>query len=123
MKNLTEEEEDQLIKEIDHILESGANNIRLLEMFDRFLINRERKKIRKVLDNYKRTYKEGFTSVEKELILLKYFPNIDRQKFFDTLFGNTCPMVNGQIVTYPWDLEQALICGMEKRNQTEEEWD
>lgn len=38
---LTDKENNNLQKEIDHILDSGANSIRLLEMFDRFLERRE----------------------------------------------------------------------------------
>lgn len=38
---LTDEESNSLQKEIDHILDSGANSIRLLEMIDRFLERRD----------------------------------------------------------------------------------
>lgn len=40
MKNLTDKEANQLQREIDHILDTGANSIRLLEMIDTFLDRR-----------------------------------------------------------------------------------
>lgn len=39
---LTDKESNDLQKEIDHILDSGTNSIRILNMIDTFLINREK---------------------------------------------------------------------------------
>lgn len=80
-------------------------------------------KVREILDKFERTYPEGFTNVEVELIILKNFPNINRKKFNDAVFGNTSPMINGQLLYYPWDIETALICGIEERDQNQIEWD
>lgn len=44
MKQLTDKEANNLQKEIDHILDSGVNSIRLLEMIDMFLDRREQVK-------------------------------------------------------------------------------
>jgi len=44
MKRITDKEANSLQGSIDHILDSGANSVRLLEMIDRFLDRRERDK-------------------------------------------------------------------------------
>jgi hypothetical protein len=40
MKNLTDKEANKLQREIDYILDTGANSIRLLELIDKFLHTR-----------------------------------------------------------------------------------
>ena len=47
MKNLTDKEANKLQLEIDHILDSGANSIRLLNMIDAFLDRRYTKTLNK----------------------------------------------------------------------------
>ncbi len=71
---------------------------------------------------FKTKNKEGFTWDEVKSIL-EYFPSIDMDKFNGALFGITCMSINGETVIYPWDIEKALLCGIEKRNLKENEWD
>lgn len=49
------------------------------------------------------------------------FPDINKEKF--ALFGNTCGLVYEGIVLYKWDIESAIICGLQNRNLTSTEWD
>jgi hypothetical protein len=63
----------------------------------------------------------GFTGVEIRLMLLEN--NIDTNKFYDTLGVNTCTMIDGQIITYFWDVENALDRVLNDRDMTLDEWD
>lgn len=74
------------------------------------------------VNTFKTSYEEGFSNVEIHIIL-NTFENIDRTKFFDALMGITCPSNNGQILYYRHDIEKALLCGIENRSLTEEEFD
>jgi len=60
---LTDDEANNLQKEIEHILDSGVNSIRLLNMFDKFLENRHIT-YPKEIEQYKKdmliSYKLGF---------------------------------------------------------------
>ena len=49
--------------------------------------------------------------------------NIDSDKFYDALGVNTCCMIDGQIITYYWDVELALACVLQDRDKTIDEWD
>ena len=51
--------------------------------------------------------KEGFTDFEID-DLLSRIPNIDREKFYSLMFGNTCMIINDQIIKYHSDVEYAL---------------
>lgn len=66
--------------------------------------------------------KEGFTDPEIEQFL-KNYPELDRQKFENALTGITCMMIDGEFVIYHCDIELAVICGLEKRELTDGEWD
>lgn len=75
-----------------------------------------------VIDNFKRKYEEGFT--KSEIIeLVKNFPNINMESFNNALFAITAPMINNEIVIYPWDVKLAIRCGLENRNPNEYEID
>jgi hypothetical protein len=63
----------------------------------------------------------GFTGVEIQLMLL--YNNIDVDKFYDALGVNTCTMIDGQIITYFWDVENALDRVLNDRDMTLDEWD
>ena len=64
----------------------------------------------------------GFTDLEL-IELLKLFPNIHMDKFNDSLIGNTCQIIDKEIINYIWDVEKAIICGLENRDLTNAEWD
>lgn len=78
--------------------------------------------IRSVVDGFKTKHSQGFTQSEVKK-LLKKFPGIDMKKFNDALMGNTCMMMDREIVHYHCDIEKAIYCGVEKRNLTVGEWD
>jgi len=76
------------------------------------------KKIEEIVNDKEwRSYEEGFTNLELQIILNKY-GNINKDKFNSALFGNTCMMIDNNMINYPWDVRTALICGIENRNQT-----
>lgn len=72
--------------------------------------------------NYPTKYKEGFVYSEIEE-LLKGYPNINRDKFFDALMGITAVVKDEQTVIYRTDIYKALLCGIEKRDLRNYEWD
>ena len=72
--------------------------------------------------SYPTKYREGFIWEEqKELLTL--FPNINQDKYWDAMRGNTCMMRDGHIITYHCDVVTALHCGIENRDITLAEWD
>jgi len=88
----------------------------------RRLTNEEYKKLEDLVYNYPTKNKEGFVWEEQNK-LLEQFPDINIDKFNDVLTGITCIMAEGQLVIYHCDILQALVCGIEGRDQTIEEWD
>lgn len=68
--------------------------------------------------------KEGFLPDEIAEIL-KDFPDINMEKYYDAMMGNTCMMDNesGNLIIYHCDVFKAILCGLENRNLTVEEWD
>ena len=64
-----------------------------------------------------RTNKEGFTNVEVHIILNK-FDNIVEKRVNNSFMGNTCMMIDNNMINYPWDVRTALICGIEDREET-----
>jgi len=76
----------------------------------------------KEIYEFKTRYEQGFTNEEvKEL--LKSYPNINMDKFNDALMGNTCQVIDGNIIMYHCDISAALKCGIENRGLKPEEWD
>jgi hypothetical protein len=83
--------------------------------------------------NFPRNYKEGF--LESEILTLldsiksqvgktnRNLPKFNMDKFNNALFGITCPMIDGNLLIYPWDVEKAVRCGLENRDLTYLEWD
>lgn len=73
------------------------------------------KNIEKIVSEYKTKYKYGFTK-EEILDVLKNFPKINMTKFHEATFGDTCEMVDGDLITFHCDLKKALRCGIENRD-------
>lgn len=71
--------------------------------------------------DYPTKHVQGFLGSEIMTILEKY--EIDNDKFFDALGVNTCMMIGGQFITYHCDILKGLLCVIEDREQTFEEWD
>lgn len=80
------------------------------------------KRIENFVNNYPTKYQQGFTSYEIANILLK-FKKINKEKFWNALVGDTCMMINNQIIRYHCDVIKALNCGLENRDLTQGEWD
>ena len=78
--------------------------------------------IREKIYNFKTKNKEGFVQSEIDM-LLKDYPDINRDEFNSALRGITCMEINGETVIYHCDIEKALCCGIENRNLRTWEWD
>jgi hypothetical protein len=78
--------------------------------------------IKEKVYNYPTKHREGFLQSEIEE-LLKEYPNIDMEKFNSSLWGNTCMIKDDEMVQYHCDIEMALLCGIEKRDLRNYEWD
>lgn len=78
--------------------------------------------VRDKVYNYKTKYKEGFIQSEIDEFL-KDYPSIDMDRFNSALFGNTCMVLNKEIITYHCDVLKALLCGIEKRDLKPYEFD
>ncbi len=72
--------------------------------------------------NYQTKHKEGFTKKELEKFVEKY-ATINMKKFNDAMMGNTCMIIDGEIVNYHRDVLTALRCGLENRDMHSYEFD
>jgi hypothetical protein len=77
--------------------------------------------VAKVVNEYPTKYEYGLTSIELSQLLLKY--NIDRKIFYEKLGVNTCMIIENQTINYHCDIEKALYCVLENRDQLPGEWD
>ena len=83
---------------------------------------KEPNKIHDLVYNYKTKYEYGF--IQSEMMdIVSNFPDINMDKFENAMYGNTCMVIDDEIITYHCDLEKALYCGTENRNLTASEWD
>lgn len=80
------------------------------------------KEIQDKIYSYKTKHKEGFLQTEIDKLLIDY-PYINMDMFNDALMGNTCMVKDGKIVQYHCDIYKAIICGIENRGLTLNEWD
>lgn len=80
------------------------------------------KEIQDKIYSYKTKHEEGFLQTEIDTLLIDY-PDINMDKFNDALMGNTCMVKEGKIVQYHCDIYKAIICGIENRGLTANEWD
>jgi len=72
--------------------------------------------------SFKTKYPQGFINSEINE-LMKDYPDMDIEKFYDALKGITCMVIEGHTIIYHCDVENALRCGIEKRGLTLGEWD
>lgn len=80
------------------------------------------KEIQELVDNYPAKYEDGLTNDEIKDITSK-IPNINMDKVYDALNGNTCMVVDKTVVNYYSDVTLAITCGVQNRNINIEEWD
>lgn len=91
----------------------------IIKNLDRIKFNEN---IYNIVYKYQTKYKEGFIKSEIQDVF-NMFPDINRSKFEDALFGITAMMIDGNMVIYHCDIEKALHCGLENRNLRSYEWD
>ncbi len=78
------------------------------------LLKKEKKiDITSLVKNFKTQYKEGFTNAEIEK-LIKKIPGVDRKKFNESMFCNTCALIDNKLVNYPHDVILALTLSIKK---------
>jgi hypothetical protein len=77
------------------------------------------------VESFKTIHRQGFVISEIHQIIehfsSKYKLNMD--KYYGAMRGNTCMVINEEIITYHCDLGLALCCAIENREQTVDEWD
>jgi hypothetical protein len=79
------------------------------------------KNITNVVNKFPVKYEYGFTTSEIIELLTEY--DINSEKFYTSLGVNTCMIIDGQSITYHCDIEKALFCVVENREQNFLEWD
>ena len=79
------------------------------------------KNVEDLIYQYPTKNEHGCVASEIKDILTKY--NIDEDKFYIGLGINTCMVINGETITYHCDIIKGLLCVIENREQTFEEWD
>lgn len=81
-----------------------------------------KKEIENLVYNYETKSEHGFNNHEIESILLN-FPDINMDKFWSAMTGNTCMVEDNMVVNYHCDIYKAIVCGIENRDLTPYEWD
>lgn len=91
----------------------------IIKNIDRIKFNEN---IYNIVYKYQTKYKQGFIRSEIQEIL-DMFPNINKSKFDDALFGITAMIIDNNMIIYHCDIEKALHCGLENRELRSYEWD
>lgn len=79
------------------------------------------KNITNVVNNFPVKYEYGFTASEINTLLTEY--DLNEDLFYQKLGVNTCMVIEGQTITYHCDIEKALFCLVENRDENFLEWD
>jgi hypothetical protein len=74
-----------------------------------------------VVNNFPVKYEYGFTASEINTLLTEY--DLNEDLFYQKLGVNTCMVIEGQTITYHCDIEKALFCLVENRDEDLWEWD
>ena len=69
------------------------------------------KTLKELVYDYPTINAEGFTDNELHEIG-SIFPNLDKDKFRNAFFGNTCMRINNETIHYHCDVLTALKCGI-----------
>ena len=72
--------------------------------------------------NFRTKYKNGFTNDEINQIKSQYI-GLNQDKFNNAMIGNICMLIDDEVISYHYDVYNALKCGIENRNLTATEWD
>lgn len=81
-----------------------------------------KKTLRDIVYNFPTKNEHGFIKSEIDE-LLKDYPNLNMDRFNDAMIGNTCMVIDNEIIIYHCDVLKALRCGIENRGLTFEEFD
>ena len=86
------------------------------------LTDKQYKRIYKFIYDYPTKHEIGFIKSEIDHVLSK-FPDINMQKYYDAMMGNTCmnDPKDGSII-YHCDILKAICCGVEDRELKMHEW-
>ena len=76
----------------------------------------------KIVENFKTISEYGFNR-EEMIEMVKLYPKININDFWDRLGINTGVIDNGHYITYPVDVELAIKCLLEGREKHPHEWD
>jgi len=79
------------------------------------------KNITNIVNQFPVKYEYGFTASEINTLLTEY--DLNEDLFYQKLGVNTCMVIEGQTITYHCDIEKALFCLVENRDQNFLEWD
>tara|TARA_R110000772_G_scaffold35637_6_gene85831 strand:+ start:1084 stop:1665 length:582 start_codon:yes stop_codon:yes gene_type:complete len=118
MKHLTDKEQDQLKTDINHILDSGANDIRLIHMVENLLDRRQKEKDRAtklILDTIKSVdYEEILNKMDHDLASLgvsAYKTSKGKIEYVDPLSPEVLEMLT--VETHPefprWDFKKEIL--------------
>ena len=73
--------------------------------------------------NYKSKSEYGLVDTEIQDIL-KDYPDCNMEKYNSAMMGNTCMVSDDkEVISYHCDVYSAILCGVENREQTLQEWD
>lgn len=64
--------------------------------------------VRDVVDSFERRYSLGFTTLEVNIIVTNYFPDMSWERYSDAMSGKTIAKENTDAVYYPWDVIRAI---------------
>lgn len=100
--------------------------MKLDDLNKRQLSYEEIKEIETLVYNYPVRNKYGFLAFEQQDLINKVqekYGEMNMDKYWDVQHGITCMGSDEGLVIYHCDVLQSIICGLEGRVQTEEEWD
>jgi len=105
-----------IIKIFSSILPSdyitSIDNYSITEKYMLDILELIRYKYYKLVSNYPTKNHQGFIQSEVEE-LLSFYPNVNMEKFNDSLMGNTCMLTEeGNIISYHHDIARALGEGL-----------
>lgn len=76
-----------------------------------------------IVYDYHTKYRVGFIAEEIKVLLEKHYPKITQREFNKKMGVVTCQMQDGNAVYYHCDVELAIRCCLEKRDQNALEFD
>ena len=93
---------------------TSIDNSSITEKYMLDILELIRYKYYKLVSNYPTKNHQGFIQSEVEE-LLSFYPNVNMEKFNDSLMGNTCMLTKeGNIIAYHYDIAKALGEGLKK---------